>query len=424
MDYKIAIPSLGRSKLIIEQTFLTLARYGIIPSKITVFVVEDEFDEYRKIVPENINVVVGVRGIIQQRNFIHNYYDEGTHLICIDDDITDIDLSLGNCIDLNTFFLLAFDDLIEHDAFLFGVYPVWNSFFRKNSKEPLSNGLSFIIGSLYGIRVRHDADLETTVSHGEKEDAERTLRYYIKDGCVLRYNKIGIKTKFFSNSGGMGNLKQRMGPLNEDAVRVSLAFEHYCKAFERKNGKTELKLTALPRRLKTDAVVKLDRIEQSMIAPLLKMLNEIKIPKVTSQANGGTARRNFDTHHCACVGLVRQRMSARVEQSAFSKKHPLIHAEIFRIGKLICPFEFTSVHLNKNTVCPKHFDSKNAGVSLIISFGEYNGGTLVVDGVECNAWLQPVMFNGSTLLHWNTALEPDANKYSLVFYNNTSYATN
>jgi len=421
MDYKIAIPSLGRSKLITEQTFLTLARHGINPSKITVFVVEEEFEEYRKNILENINVVVGVRGIIQQRKFIHNYYEEGTFLICIDDDVADIDLSLGNCIDLNSFFLLAFDDLIEHEAFLFGVYPVWNSFFRK-SKEPLSTGLSFIVGSVYGVRIRHDADLETTISHGEKEDAERTLRHYIKDGCVLRYNKIGIKTRFFSNVGGMGNLKQRMKALKEDAERISDAFDIYCKSVERKNGKTEIKMAALPRKLKTDAVVKLDRLEPSDFAPLLEMLNKIKIPKITSRAEGGTGRRNFSTHHCACVGLVRQRMTAKIEKSAFSKKHPLIHDEIFRLGKMICPFEFTSVHLNKNTVCPRHFDSNNAGVSVIVSFGEYTGGNLVVDGIEYNAWLQPLKFNGSTLLHFNTPLEPGANKYSLVFYNNTNYS--
>jgi hypothetical protein len=68
-------------------------------------------------------------------------------------------------------------------------------------------------------------------------------------------------------------------------------------------------------------------------------------------------------------------------------------------------------------------DDKNTGVSCIVSFGEYEGGKLMVTGVEHDAWCQPLTFNGSVLPHWNTPLEEGSNKYSLVFYNHSGTVT-
>ena len=420
MDYKIAIPSLGRSDTIMEQTLTTLMRNNIKPTRITVFVVKEEYEEYRKVLPENIAVVIGERGIIEQRKFIHHYYDEGTCVVSIDDDISDIDISLGNCQDLNSFIMCAFDDLYENDAYLWGVYPVWNQFFRKQ-REQMLTGLTFIIGCFYGVRIRHDEDLETTISMGEKEDTERTLRHYIKDGCVIRYNRIGIKTKFFSPKGGIGNYKKRKQEVNADALRIAEAFNIYGKIVERKNGKKEFKFESIARRMKTDVVTRLDRLDPTEFDNLYARLMKIKIPQIQARTKKyGTSRRGFPTHRAVCLGMVKRRVGKQVCQSVFSVKHPEIHEEVFRIGKKICPFDFTSVHLNHNVPCPPHVDSKNAGVSCIVSFGEYEGGKLIVNGEECDAWCQPYTFNGSVLPHWNTPLEEGSNKYSLVFYNNTT----
>lgn len=418
MDYKIAIPSLGRSKILQEQTFATLMRNNINPQRITVFVVEEEYDEYRKAVPDIISVVVGVRGIVQQRKFINNHYPEGTCVVSIDDDIKDIDLSLSQFQDLNSFFMCAFDDLYEHDAYLWGIYPVFNQFFRKQRQHMTSN-LEFIIGGIYGARVRHDEDLETTVAISGKEDLERTLRYWIKDGCILRYNRIGYQTKFFGNDGGgLGSMKKRKAGDNMECRLIDDKFGMYGKIKERKDGRLEFVLHKIPRRLKTDVVTKLERIDPPCFDPLYQMLMKITIPQIISKEHKhGTARRGFGTHRAVCIGMVRRRMTAEIGLSAFSKKYPKISEEIFRIGKIICPFDFTSVHLNNNVVCPPHVDSKNTGVSCIVSFGEYEGGKLVVDGVEYDAWCQPLTFNGSSLIHYNTPLEEGSNKYSLVFYN-------
>ena len=320
----------------------------MLPSQITVFVIQEEYEEYRAALPEAIKVVVGVRGIIQQRKFIHHHYSEGTNLVCIDDDIEAIDITLGNFGDLNSFIISAFDDLDEKDAYLWGVYPVWNKFFRQQ-RPHTSDGLTFIIGCFYGIRIRHDADLETTVSTGEKEDAERTLRHYIKDGCVVRYNRIGVKTKFFSK-GGIGLYKERKESVKADTFRMAEAFSTYGKWVERKNGKFEFKLEPILRRLSSDIVIKLDRVDPDMFDRLYNMLMKTKIHQITSRKNGGTGRRLFPNHKSACLGIVKQRVGGAVTQSAFSIKHPDIHDEIWRIGEKICKFPFSSVHLNNNVV--------------------------------------------------------------------------
>jgi hypothetical protein len=72
------------------------------------------------------------------------------------------------------------------------------------------------------------------------------------------------------------------------------------------------------------------------------------------------------------------------------------------------------VHVNHNVKCPPHYDSKNVGNSVLISFGDYSGGEIIIDGQEFNAYHQPIMFNGSSLLHYNK--EHQGNKYSLVYY--------
>ena len=146
--------------------------------------------------------------------------------------------------------------------------------------------------------------------------------------------------------------------------------------------------------------------------PLEDMLNKINIPLTTKTSN----RRGFPKHRKATFGMVRERFSGKINISRFSRIYPDIYEEILRIGKIICPFEFTSIHINKNVVCPPHKDDKNVGDSLIVSIGDYQGCKLVVDGVVCDAHYNPIIFNGALLEHSNTD-DLVGTKYSLVYYN-------
>ena len=155
------------------------------------------------------------------------------------------------------------------------------------------------------------------------------------------------------------------------------------------------------------------KIEESEFQKLFDLLSTISIPKKSGRAN----RRGFsDGHRSTTFGMSKGRFNGIIGLSSPSKKYPEVYKEILRLGKICCPFEFNSIHLNHNVVCPPHKDSKNAGVSCLISFGNYTGCNIVIDNVNYDAKHTPIVFDGSKIEHWNTD-DLQGNKYSLVFFN-------
>lgn len=407
MSFQIVIPSLSRSKILKKKTLSTLERFGIPKNIITIFVIQEELEEYQAEVGD-YKLVVGMRGIVQQREFIDNYFPKDEKILSLDDDIKDIDL---DCFEsLTDFINKAFDDCLKMKSFIWSVYPVWNPFFRK-TKKPLTTELNFIIGSFYGyINRPDDIDLKITLTTN-KEDIEKTIRYFIKDGIVLRYNKVGYKTRMFRN-GGLGLLKDRLPNIIEDVKQLSEQFPTYGKVKIRKNGIWEFELKKIQQISKeTFEVKQLPKLDKTEFNLLYELLSQISIPF----KQGNNSRHNFKKHRATTFGVTRGRYNGIIGLSNLSKKYPKIYEEILRIGKIICPFEFQSIHLNHNVVCPKHKDSNNAGESLLISFGEYEGCKIVIDEKIYDANCSPIIFNGSQLEHYNTD-DLVGNKYSLVYF--------
>ena len=84
-------------------------------------------------------------------------------------------------------------------------------------------------------------------------------------------------------------------------------------------------------------------------------------------------------------------------------------------------FEYSQVQMNKCYPCPKHKDSMNCGISVLISIGDFQGGRTFVDFEEdggetpLDSHNNPQRFNGSMYEHW---VEPyEGTRYSLVFFN-------
>lgn len=130
MDYVIAIPSYRRPSLLRDKTLTMLRNKGIPRERIFVFVAnQEEHLAYQLIDPDLYNeLLVGVEGLVYQRQFITDHYPEGTHIIQIDDDVSDVDLSAGGAskfkdFSLDEFFRFAFEDIKERNAFIWGVYP-------------------------------------------------------------------------------------------------------------------------------------------------------------------------------------------------------------------------------------------------------------------------------------------------------------
>jgi len=139
--YQIVIPSYKRSSICNNQTLATLNRLGISKELINVFVIQDEYDLYKSDLNSEFynEIIIGVTGLVAQRKFIEEYYPENTCILSIDDDITDIDLSMTAYLDLNDFIIKAFEDCNKYNSFIWGLYPVFNPFFSKTKKELSTN---------------------------------------------------------------------------------------------------------------------------------------------------------------------------------------------------------------------------------------------------------------------------------------------
>lgn len=247
MKYEIAIPSYQRSDQLVTKTLKFLERHDIDPNQVTIFVANlEEFKTYTKALDctlyEDCNVVIGERGMGAIRRVIQSHYDEGTRVMNLDDDIVDImikesDKKMVPVVDFEKNVIhRGFNALEEHGAKLFGVYAAANVMFMKHR---IAVGLYYVIGSCWGVINRHDEDLRVTLD--DKEDYERTLQHYIKDGKVVRLDDVTVKTKYYG-TGGMAEARNAdtitFGA--EDLVR---RFPELCTMYIRETtGHAELRL--------------------------------------------------------------------------------------------------------------------------------------------------------------------------------------
>lgn len=154
----------------------------------------------------------------------------------------------------------------------------------------------------------------------------------------------------------------------------------------------------------------LPSIPPDRLKKIEELLNNITFPVIPSKN-----RRHFQKHRAFVIGLVKHRFKKYVMTARLNDKYPELLEELFRLGDEICPFNFTSVYINKNVISPKHKDTGNVGESLIISLGDYTGCNLIIENVEYNARYTPIIFDGSQYEHWNTS-DLEGTKYSLIFY--------
>jgi hypothetical protein len=414
MSFVVAIPTYKRVEICFNQTISTLEREGISKEKIFVFVVEEEYGIYREKFGEDYQIIIGEVGLLNQRNFITNYFPEGQQILCLDDDIKELDLCGKS---LTSFLEEAFEECVKQQSYIFSIYPVWNKFYREKQSY-MTTCLNMCVGAFHGIINRKSEDLILKSPVAEKEDIERSILYFLKDKIVLRYNQYGFKTKYYNSVGGLGSLKERI-PKSVVAVEYLLStYPELGKLKVRKNGLNEFEMKKIKSGVvkEEDKIVSLLPTRVELFDKIYELLNQIKIPyKADGNKKNSNGRLGFPKYRGAVFGTVRGRYSGKIDLSAMSKKFPEIYEEIIRIGKEIVPFEFETIQLNHNLTCPKHKDKNNITPSVLVSFGEYTGGNIVVEGEIYDAKNTPIIFNGSLLEHWNTP-DLEGNKYSLVFF--------
>jgi hypothetical protein len=254
MTYIICIPSYKRSDVCNDKTLTTLKNNNIPKKLINVFVAnKTEYNKYHEVLNKNLynKLIIGKKGLVQQRQFIINMYKEGENIVFFDDDISNIDLSMSSEFknhSLDFFFKSAFNECKKQKSYIWGVYPVFNPFFREGRPE-LSRDLRYIVGAFYGIINRPKLkaiQLTITKSNGQKEDVERTLRYFDHDRIVLRFDKVGFETKYYGKEGGLGTFEARLKPMEEATKKLLEKYPDYGSMIKKKTGMTEFKFKKIP----------------------------------------------------------------------------------------------------------------------------------------------------------------------------------
>lgn len=238
---KIAIPSYKRHETIQKKTLRVLQEYDIDPSMIEVFVNDQEpgeHDRYKEALSKNeytnrISIVKGVPTIGAQRNFIEMYYPEGTKLMMIDDDIEEVqrresEKKLVRVENLLEVFNTGFEEMESVGSAVWGVYAASNPFFMK---ERVQTKLCLMVASMFGQVVDHDPNLRRVTNHGE--DSEFSIRQYMKHGTVARLDWITVKTKYYTEPGGLQGVRTQ-DYMVESMSKIVEMFPDLCTMYYRK----------------------------------------------------------------------------------------------------------------------------------------------------------------------------------------------
>lgn len=205
----IVIPSLSRADILCQRTLPLLLNYLIDASNIYVFVVAEEEAIYReRIKNKSVNVIVGKRGIKEQRGFISNYFQEGDYILTLDDDIKRMEELEGNKLvilkSLNALNEKVLTLMKENESRCCGIYPTNNPYFMK----PITtHNLKFCIGAMRWYI--NDRELESSRTFTLLEDYEMSMKYYLKYKTITRLSFIAIEHDFNKLSGGLKSTTDR-----------------------------------------------------------------------------------------------------------------------------------------------------------------------------------------------------------------------
>ena len=229
-NYIIVIPTYKRHKHIWQKgTLKFLQKYKIPKNKIVLFVAnKTEKKIYERSIPKNMysgEIVVGKKGINNQRKFIAKYYPEGKYIISIDDDIEDILIkvnskkleSIGKQ-GLVNLFNDSYKLMKKNNAFIWGINVVSNPFMMQ---DKISINLGIIPAGFYGFINRHN--VLNKINNDTREDIERSIIYFNKDDIILRYMYITFKTNMKTFEGGIqANVNTKRREELEDKATIEL----------------------------------------------------------------------------------------------------------------------------------------------------------------------------------------------------------
>lgn len=203
--YTVIIPTMGRYNKVKPLTTLGLTRDRY------VLCVNDESEKV-KYEAENPGVEILVshkRGCMPNRNFLLDYFPEGSRILMVDDDVEGLFEMRGpgrkglvkmTGDEVDALIRKGFEMCEKNNTKFWGVYPTYNHYFMSRTIVPHG----FIVGMFMGIIVS-DQRFDTNVKF--KDDYAFTCQHILKYKKVVRFNYVCVKAQYLTNTGGSANFR-------------------------------------------------------------------------------------------------------------------------------------------------------------------------------------------------------------------------
>ena len=248
-SYPICIPTYARYQKLGANTLNFLTKHKVAPRNIYIFC-ENQFEQkcYERYCGKCYNyVITNTKGIGQKRNFIRNYFPLGQDYIMMDDDVEEVlefkSKSLSSPIEnFKQFVINGFKEAEKQEVSMWGVCLFDNPFFGSNGS---STSFKFIGGTLQGV-INNIASREIKCTIDHFEDIEFTILHYLKECKTLRYNNIGLKTKYYQPEGGIcafkGGVDKREEEAWDNGTYLIGVYPELCSLYLKSDGKLNIKL--------------------------------------------------------------------------------------------------------------------------------------------------------------------------------------
>lgn len=217
MSIEIAIPTYQRPHKLIATTLKLLEE---VPNEIIKIYVENEEQKsiYKEYLESDYEIIItNTIGIGPKRNWI-KHHSKAKYLLQIDDDIYAIKDWNGISLSGERVYELikeGFKECEEAGLHLWGICCFANSFFMKNT---ITTNLKFICGGFHGTITDKLIDCPINTF----EDYWNTCAYFNSDGGVLRKNGYGLKTKTFTEKGGLQSMYSSTDRVLEQTQNASI----------------------------------------------------------------------------------------------------------------------------------------------------------------------------------------------------------
>ena len=246
-SFVVALPSYERYKCISKRVLLFLKEGQVDKRRIFIFVSDaSQAELYASHVSSELynEIVIGVKGISKQRNFIRNYFTVGQYVVSLDDDVTRlkrlVDGKLQRINNVDDFFTQAFKTLEQRGLYIWGIFSTNSTMHMKGQKEEISTSLKFLVGYCHGYIARRDERLDLHIESTGKEDYEQSLRYWKLDGGVVRFNRVCANDAAAPRNGGLG--KDRLQMNKDGSAYVKSQFPNNVIEWMRPDGRHEIRL--------------------------------------------------------------------------------------------------------------------------------------------------------------------------------------